>query len=98
MRSSRNINEQQYICQFTSGKSLDLCGFMHNLFNFLSFNITINENFRALSQSMAPNSLSSFNFDYGWNENLMNLQVISWGWIVGIVVMGLPPILPLVLW
>ena len=65
---SRGINERMGSCQKISGEPFDQGDFMHNMFNFSSFNIVVNE--------MGGESLHAFrsilardvNLELGWGS------------------------------
>ena len=69
MLGIRSINERQDLCQTASGESKYFRGFMHNLFNFSSFNIAINENNRVLPHIEVPNPSSSYCVDNFWDQS-----------------------------
>ena len=49
------------------GKEPERCGFMHNLFNFSSFNIVLNENRNVSSaRTFRPMLACDLNSDGGW--------------------------------
>ena len=55
------INAGINSCQSALGKPLEWCRFMHNLFNFSSFNIALNEIRDVSSSAFRPNSDSVLN-------------------------------------
>ena len=96
MGDSQHIYEDINSCQNALGTKTERCGFMHNLFNFSSFNIALNE-CRNVSSAHAFRPLIDWDLysDGGWSGNLPRFDLSSLR--RSLMAMGCPPSLVLMI-